>query len=164
MNPEDTTAYQNAIQLARIGQMTRAYEQFCTLSKNHANRQDPDLLLWIAETTPSPQEAQRAINEVKGIAPYHPGLPQAQTQLAHRQQPIPQVHMHLIQQVGVYRCPFCGTSVEPIIENRISPVGWTIFIILLLLIITIELCWLGLLIRENVVKCPMCSGNLKGYI
>jgi hypothetical protein len=164
MDTKDSTIFHQAIQLAQVGQTKTAYEQFCMLASNHINRSQPELLLWIAETTSSYQEAQRALDEVIHIAPYHPGLPQAQAQLARRQQPIPQLNMHLIQQVGVYSCPFCGTSVEPIIQNKVSPVGWTIFVMLLVLIFTIELCWLGLLIRENVVKCPMCNGNLKGYI
>ena len=64
----------------------------------------------------------------------------------------------------VYTCPFCGTSVEPVVVNRVSVAGWIIFTILLLLVFTIELCWVGLLLRENVVQCPICNGNLKGLI
>ena len=162
MTPEDTITYQNAIQSAQAGQTRIAYEQFCRLAMNPINRQFPDLLLWIAATTPYSEEAQRAINEVMSIAPHHPALPQAQAQLLQRQQP--RLHMHFVQEAGAYSCPFCGTSVNPIIENRTSPVGRTVFFILLICIITIELCWIGLLIRETVVTCPMCRRNLKGYI
>ncbi|MDQ2888398.1 MAG: LITAF-like zinc ribbon domain-containing protein [Chloroflexota bacterium] len=166
MNSKDFDAFQQAIQLARAGQTKAAYEQFCILVGNYENRSHPDLLLWIAETTPSYEEAQRAINEASSIAPHHPGLPQAHAQLARRQQPTTHMHMHmhLFPQVGAYSCPFCGTSVEPIIENKVSTAGWVIFFILILGIITFELCWLGLLLRENVVECPVCNGNLKGYI
>lgn len=161
MNPQDSTAFQNAIQLAHARQTRTAYEQFCILASCNANRNDPDLLLWIAETTPSYEEAQRAINEVSTIAPYHPGLPQARTLLARWQQPISPMQFF---QVEVYRCPFCGTSVQPVIMNKVSPLGWTIFIILIVGIVTIEFCWLGLLLRTNVIECPMCNRNLKGLI
>src|SRR6266567_352658 len=129
MNPGDTTTFQNSVQLARAGQVSIAYHQFCTLAKKSENRNNPDLLLWIATTTPSSQEAQRALYEVTRIAPHHPGLPQVQAQLAQRAQPAysMNMHMHLFPQIGAYRCPFCGTSVEPVIVNKISTAGWIIF-------------------------------------
>lgn len=63
-----------------------------------------------------------------------------------------------------YSCPFCRTSVGPIVRSRVSQAGWVVFFVLLCLIITCEICWLGLLITENVVQCPMCGGNLKGMV
>ncbi len=161
MNPEDSNAFQNAIQLAHAGQTRTAYEQFCILASCNANRNHLDLLLWIAETTPSYEEAQRAINEVSNIAPFHPGLPQARALLARRHQPIAPMPSF---QVEAYRCPICGTMVQPVIMNKVSPLGWTIFAILIMGIITIEFCWLGLLLRTNVIECPMCNSNLKGLI
>jgi hypothetical protein len=161
LNPEDSATFQNAIQIVHAGQARTAYEQFCILASNNANRNHPDLLLWIAETTPYYEEAQRAINAVSTIAPYHPGLPRARTLLARWHQPISPMPSF---QVEAYRCPICGTSVQPVIMNKISPLGWTIFAILIIGIITIEFCWLGFLLRTNVIECPMCNGNLKGLI
>jgi len=164
MNQQEAVAFQGAIQLAHAGQVKAAYDQFCLLASNKDNRNDPDLLLWIAETTASSEEAQRAINEVTSIAPSHPGLLQAQAQLARRPQLSQHVHTHLFPQMETYRCPFCGTSVKPIIQSKVSTAGWVIFFLLIFFIITIEICWLGLFIRQNVVTCPMCSRNLKGYV
>lgn len=161
MDSRDAAAFQDAIQLARSGQIRIAYERFCKLSNNPENRKDPDLLVWIAETSPLYAEAQRAIDEARSIAPQHPRLPQAQALLASR---YPSSQPSLSFQTGEYRCPFCGTSIYPIIENRISRAGWLIFALLIVCVITIELCWLGLLLRENVVKCPVCNRNLQGLI
>jgi len=162
MNPRDSAAFQKAIQLTYAGQKRTAYEQFCVLASNHTNRNHPDLLLWIAETTPSYEEAQRAINEASSIMPYHPGLAQARDLLTRGCRPIS--HMPFFQVDDAYRCPFCRTLIQPVIVDRISPAGWTIFLILIVCVITIELCWLGLFLRETVVQCPVCNNNLRGFL
>lgn len=161
MDPRDVATFQNAIRLAHVGQTQTAYEWFCTLSNNPTNRKDPDLLLWIAKTAPFYAEAERAIGEARSIAPQHRELPQTEALLARR---YPASQPSLAFQTGVYRCPFCGSSIFPVIENRISSAGWVIFVLLIVCVVTIELCWIGLLIRENVVKCPLCNGNLRGLI
>ncbi|HEU5230360.1 MAG TPA: hypothetical protein VFU49_21250 [Ktedonobacteraceae bacterium] len=161
MKSEDVPAFQYAIRLARLGQTRNAYEQFCKLSRNPPNRNDPDLLLWIAETTPLYAEAQRALDEAESIAPHHPGLPQAEALFTRR---FPSAAQLLSFQTGDYRCPFCGTLTHPIIVNRVSAAGWAVCVALIVCIVTIEFCWIGLFLRENIVTCPMCNHNLKGMM
>ena len=55
---------------------------------------------------------------------------------------------------GNYRCPFCGTNYLPVIERRISTIGWVTFGILL--VMTLVFFWIGLLIKEEVAICPVC--------
>ncbi len=73
MSPEDVALCQEAIELANSGQKQAAYEQFCSLH-NHGNSEDVTLLYWIAFTTPSLEEAQRAIDTIARIEPDHPKL------------------------------------------------------------------------------------------
>ena len=56
---------------------------------------------------------------------------------------------------GNYRCPNCGTQYLPVIERRISTAGWIVFSTLLVFTMGF-LCWIGLLIKENVSICPVC--------
>ena len=56
---------------------------------------------------------------------------------------------------GNYRCPNCGTQYFPIVERRISTAGWTVFAALLIFTMGL-LCWIGLLIKEEVRICPVC--------
>lgn len=59
---------------------------------------------------------------------------------------------------GGYRCPFCGTRRPPVIRQQISQTGWIVFV--LLLIFTVCLCWIGLLIKEDVRTCSECGMKL----
>ncbi|HLM02947.1 MAG TPA: LITAF-like zinc ribbon domain-containing protein [Pyrinomonadaceae bacterium] len=56
-----------------------------------------------------------------------------------------------------YRCPRCGTQNLPHLERKISPAGWIVFVVLLL--VFFPLFWVGFLIKEDVHVCPVC--NLK---
>lgn len=56
---------------------------------------------------------------------------------------------------GNYRCPNCGTQYLPVIERRISTAGWITFAVLLFITMGF-LCWIGLLIKEDVSICPIC--------
>jgi hypothetical protein len=73
MNPEDVALCQQAIALANSGETQAAYEQFCAIH-NRGNTEDVTLLYWIAFTTPSPVEAQRAIDTIARLEPDHPKL------------------------------------------------------------------------------------------
>jgi hypothetical protein len=73
MSPEDVALCQKAIDLANSGQKQTAYKQFC-LIRSHGNTEDVTLLYWIAATTPSLEEAQRALDTIARIEPDHPKL------------------------------------------------------------------------------------------
>ncbi len=85
MSPEDMALCQQAIDLAQSGQRRAAYEQFCSIH-NHGNPEDVTLLYWIAVTTPSREEAQRAIDTVARIEPDHPELPALRAYLDRKRQ------------------------------------------------------------------------------
>ncbi len=54
-----------------------------------------------------------------------------------------------------YRCPHCMSQFLPRIEKRISTAGWITFAVLL--VFFFPLFWIGLLIKEDVRTCPMCT-------
>lgn len=54
-----------------------------------------------------------------------------------------------------YRCPRCSSQLMPKIEKRISPAGWVVFAVLLVLFF--PLFWIGFLIKEEVRVCPVCT-------
>jgi hypothetical protein len=154
MNLADTAAFQQAAQLAQSGQKEAAYSQLSSLARINSNYKDPDLLLWVAHTTPYREEAQQALNSVANIAPNHPGLPEA------RNRHLQRVAFLTLQNWPMFQCPFCHTTVLPRIERRISTAGWVFFIILLGFMITIPFCWIGLLMKEEYRVCSVCSITL----
>ena len=54
-----------------------------------------------------------------------------------------------------YRCPRCASQIMPKIVRRISTAGWIVFAVLL--VTTGIFFWIGLLIKEEVRMCPVCS-------
>ncbi|MEJ7847695.1 MAG: LITAF-like zinc ribbon domain-containing protein [Pyrinomonadaceae bacterium] len=60
---------------------------------------------------------------------------------------------------GNYRCPNCSTQYLPLVERRISTAGWVTFSLLLVFTMGF-LCWIGLLIKEDVRICPVCRIKL----
>jgi hypothetical protein len=75
MSQSEMAIFNQAVQLAQIGQTKAAYQLFAALSwKDHNN---PGLLLWIAHTTPDNAEARRALDHVAWLDPNHPALPAA---------------------------------------------------------------------------------------
>lgn len=54
-----------------------------------------------------------------------------------------------------YRCPRCSSQLMPKIEKRISAAGWVVFAVLL--VVFFPLFWVGLLIKEEIKVCPVCS-------
>ena len=85
MSPEDVALCQQAIELANSGQKQAAYEQFCAIC-SHGNTEDVTLLYWIAVTTPSPEEALRAIDTIARIEPSHPRLQELQAYVDRKRQ------------------------------------------------------------------------------
>jgi hypothetical protein len=54
-----------------------------------------------------------------------------------------------------YRCPNCGTQHYPRIIKKISPAGWIVFAVLLVMFF--PLFWIGFLIKEDVKMCSICN-------
>ncbi len=54
-----------------------------------------------------------------------------------------------------YHCPRCASQLLPRYERKISTAGWVVFSVLL--VVFFPLFWIGLLIKEDVRVCPVCS-------
>jgi lipopolysaccharide-induced tumor necrosis factor-alpha factor len=62
---------------------------------------------------------------------------------------------------GVFVCPFCRVQAPPIIQKKVSDVGWVLFVVLLLC--CFPLCWLPFVIdgcKEDVRRCSSCGTKL----
>jgi hypothetical protein len=166
MNSDDEVMFQQAMQLANSGQKDAAYNQLNAI-RFRGNQNNPDLLLWIAFTTPYQTEAQQALDSVTAMAPDHPGLAGARQDYMQRYQPPQQQYMAPPQQyvVAAYaplgpvlHCPYCHAHAPVLIQQRISTAGWVLFAVLLF--ITLIFCWVGLLIKENYYVCSRCGMKL----
>ncbi len=147
MNTEDTVRCQHAIKLANSGQKQMAYQLFCALYPRNAK--EVTLLYWLAYTTPSPEEAQRAIATIARIEPDHPKLQALQQHV--------QSTVYIAPGgVGpVLQCPYCH-HVGPVrVAQKISTGGWICFGVLLFAFL--PLCWIGLLIKRDQYACGMCG-------
>ncbi|MDH3494404.1 MAG: hypothetical protein OEM82_12690, partial [Acidobacteriota bacterium] len=54
-----------------------------------------------------------------------------------------------------YHCPRCMSPAVPHATRKISSAGWIVFAVLL--VFFFPLFWVGLLIKEDVVVCPVCD-------
>lgn len=174
MSPEDVVLCQQAIEVANSGQKQTAYEQFCSI-RDHGNPEDVTLLYWIAFTTPSLEEAQRAIDTIVRIEPSHPRLQELQAYVDRKRQRQDQKQHQQQQQVqkqqqqfvyappgggfgAVLQCPYCHNVGPARIESKVSTGGWVVLVILLL--VFFPLFWIGLLIREEYYVCSYCGIKL----
>lgn len=175
MSPEDIALCQQAIELANSGQTQAAYEQFCSIH-NHGNPEDVTLLYWIAVTTPSREEAQRAIDTITRLEPDHPELHALQSYVARKEEVEKQRQRQdaeeekkrreeaaAVWQHPILTCPYCHASTRAQPASKVTTAGWIIFAVLLISIIGIPFCWIGLLFRENYYRCGSC-GILLGRV
>ena len=58
---------------------------------------------------------------------------------------------------GSFVCPYCCEQAAPILEKQVSSDGWMVFGILL--VCFFPLCWIGLLMREEIPTCSQCGGD-----
>lgn len=91
------------------------------------------------------------INRVQPLA----GDPYRTNQTA---RPQPLAYQQPNQMAYGYHCPRCGTNALPILSRRVSTAGWITFAVLL--VTTGVFFWIGLLIREDVRTCPVCTLQL----
>ena len=57
-----------------------------------------------------------------------------------------------------FHCPYCNSSMPPMVQSQISSAGWAVFVILLLF--CLPLFWIGLLIKEEYRVCSSCGMKL----
>lgn len=57
-----------------------------------------------------------------------------------------------------FRCPFCKCKEPPYQRSQISPAGWVVFALGVLL--CLPFCWVGLLITESYRVCSYCGTRL----
>jgi|GEM_PF-6146466 len=79
-----------------------------------------------------------------------------------------QVHVHQVverdeerrprRRRGGFCCPYCGSRRRPYVSRQVSGAGWAVFAVLL--IFTIILCFIGLLIQEDVYHCSDCGARV----
>lgn len=75
--------------------------------------------------------------------------------------PAPLAYQQPQQFAQPFRCPLCSSQMVPRIERRISTAGWVTFAILLVSVAFFWLCWIGLLIKEDVPVCAACNSKLQ---
>ena len=150
MSPEDIIRCQQAINLANTpGQKQVAYMQFCELYSRNIN--DVTLLYWLAYTTLSREEAQRAIGTIASLEPMHPKLQELQAYVSKKQ-------YYVLAQPAIgpaLHCPYCHFYGPAHIEEKTSVGGWVCFGIMLVLFF--PLCWIGLLIKRSYYTCGSCA-------
>lgn len=157
INSENTATFQQAIQLANSGRVDAVYALFTDLLRR-GNQGNPDLLLWIAFTTPHQAEAQQMLDTVTALVPNHPSLPAARQHYAQRYQ----IQQYIVG-AGMgpsLHCPYCHRYASTYIQKRISTAGWITFGVLLLFFF--PLFWIGLLIKEDIYVCSGCGIKLGG--
>jgi hypothetical protein len=69
--------------------------------------------------------------------------------------PAPPVGPSPTAQLGMVRCPVCGSVGPPYYKSKVSTAGWIVFVLLLVLFCW-PLCWIGLLMKENYAVCSTC--------
>jgi DNA-directed RNA polymerase subunit RPC12/RpoP len=158
MSPEDIALFQQAIEVANSGQKQAAYEQFCFISRHEGNAEDVTLLYWLAFTTPSPLEFQRALAAIARIEPTHPKLQDLYAYQARKWQQQPVRQMPNVPIGPVLTCPFCGMRAPALIKTKVSTGGWITLVVLL--IVFFPLFWVGFLIREDYRACGYCGSKL----
>ncbi len=153
MNDEEIARCQKAIELAESGQKHTAYREFCALY-NQGNAGDTTLLSWIAYTTTSFEEAQRAIVDIARLEPEHPRLDYLCRYVSRRQQ-----RGDYAQPIGrmgpMLQCPYCHYLGPARIAQKISTGGWIFFVVFLCIFFPI--CWIGFLIKKDYYACGSCG-------
>lgn len=79
MEPEDLTQFNKAVELFNMGGKASAYQQIKRLKEKYPD--DPNLLLWLAFTTPDLKESEEAIQHLSLVDPSNPNLNSARSWL-----------------------------------------------------------------------------------
>ncbi len=147
------------IQCQNCGQVNTETSNFCRFcgtkfmqsqfpNGNNFEASPPPPYSWKTDefqiSEPKPRKTQQ-VNRVQPLVNQMP-LPPYSQPLAHQQ---PQNLAY------GYHCPRCSSQLFPHYEKKISTAGWIVFAVLL--VIFFPLFWIGLLIKEDVRVCPVCS-------
>lgn len=62
--------------------------------------------------------------------------------------------MNQIPQTPQFKCPFCQSTMGAVLTDKVSGAGWIVFT--LLLFFCLPLCFIGLMIREDMYHCKNC--------
>jgi hypothetical protein len=144
MSPEDIARCQQAIDLANAGQHHVAYIQFNALYKQ-GYTEDITLLYWIAYTTPSAEEAYRAVWSISHLEPAHPKLQELRKYVDQKQQ--------RAAQGPSLQCPYCYYFGSARVKRKVSVAGWIWFSAFFLLF----LCCLLALVPATQVQTMECT-------
>lgn len=93
---------------------------------------------------------------VQRSAPLRP--PQPPPQVIHASAPLVHVNVGQPMMMPGFQCPRCRVVAPPVFGRQTSSSGWAVFV--LLLIFFFPLCWIGLLIREDVRHCSHCRARV----
>lgn len=156
------------IQCQNCGQVNNQSSNFCRFCgskfmpeqfSNGGNYEfsPPRPYVWKTDEFQISESRARKTPQVNFQQPNQP-QPRFNQPLAPPQQPQPLVYQHPQNLAYKQMCPRCGGQHFPRIERKISQAGWITFAVLL---VTIPfLFWIGLLIKEDVKFCPVCSLRL----
>ena len=177
MSPEDIALCQAAIDLANSGDRQMAYEQFCKLESN--NPEDITVLSWIAYTTPNLEEAQRVRDTIGRLEPDHPALPALRDFVAQKEEREQQRQAYQRREEEKARreqeakereiealyptltCPYCHYTGHSRRMTRAATAGWVCFVILIITVVFIPICWVPLLMfRDLYLVCGRCGLEL----
>lgn len=64
----------------------------------------------------------------------------------------------LVRNKKKYHCPFCRSTAKPVLERKVSTVGWILFAVFM--VCCFPMFWIGLLLREDVKVCSDCGTKL----
>ena len=141
------------IQCQNCGQANAPESQFCRFCGTK-----------FLMSQPMPQQQQQNYGYQAPPRPYSWKTDEFQTQTDARTvqppaaQPLANRDPHFM---SGYRCPNCMSQFLPRIERRISTTGWVVFGVMLATGALLPLCWVGLLIKEDVQVCPSCNARLR---
>ncbi len=148
------------IQCQNCGQVNTETSNFCRFcgtkflqsQLSNGNSYDfsppPRPYSWKTDEFPVSEAKPRKTQQVNRVQP-----------LVHQMPPPPMPQPLAYQQPNYmtygYHCPRCSSQLIPRYEKKISTAGWVVFAVLL--VVFFPLFWIGLLIKEDVKVCPVCT-------
>ncbi len=147
------------IQCQNCGQTNTETSNFCRFcgtkflqsqfsNGNNYDNSPPRPYSWKTDEFQVSEKKPRRTQQIDRVQPIvNPPMPPPRPQPLAFQQPN--------QMTYGYHCPRCSSQLLPQYERKISTAGWVVFSVLL--VVFFPLFWIGLLIKEDVRVCPVCS-------